>query len=102
MHDVRMLVEGEDVIEDKTDHNCLEMLWVDLPLPEREVPIKEVIKVPIIQPWPEDPGKADRPAQAGRGLKVKVNLPIFKEEKKKDVVTYCSWQWDVAIFCHSG
>ena len=29
---------------------------------------------------------------------MKVNLPIFKDEKSKDAVTYCSWQWDVTIF----
>ena len=39
---------------------------------------------------------------ARRGLRVKVNLPIFKDEKTKDAVTYHSWQWDVAIFCHLG
>ena len=33
---------------------------------------------------------------------MKVNLPIFKDEKAKDVVTYCSWRWDVAIFGQSG
>ena len=38
----------------------------------------------------------------GRGLWVKVNLPIFKDERTKDAVTYHTWQWDVAIFCHSG
>ena len=42
------------------------------------------------------------PVWTGRGLRVKVNLPIFKDEKAKDVVTYCSWQWDVPIFCHLG
>ena len=41
-------------------------------------------------------------AQPGRGLRVKVNLLTFKDEKTKDVVTYHSWQWDIAIFCHSG
>ena len=40
--------------------------------------------------------------RAGRGLRVKVNLLIFKDEKTKDAVTYHSWWWDVAIFCHSG
>ena len=34
----------------------------------------------------------------GRGLWVKVNLPIFKDKKIKDAVTYHSWQWDMAIF----
>ena len=42
----------------QADHNFLKMLWVNLPLPEGTVPIKEVIKVPISQPWLEDPGKA--------------------------------------------
>ena len=38
----------------------------------------------------------------GRGLRVKVNLPVFKDKKTKDAVTYCSWWWDVAIYCHLG
>ena len=29
-------------------------------------------------------------------------MPIFKDEKTKDAVTYCSYQWDVTIFCHLG
>ena len=29
---------------------------------------------------------------------MKVNLPIFKDEKTKDAVTYHSWCWDIAIF----
>ena len=33
---------------------------------------------------------------------MKVNLLTFKDEKTKDAVNYCSWRWDVAIFCHSG
>ena len=33
---------------------------------------------------------------------MKVNLPIFKDEKTKDAVTYYSWWWDMAIFHHSG
>ena len=32
---------------------------------------------------------------------MKVNLPIFKQKKPKDAVTYCSWPWDVAIFHQS-
>ena len=50
MHSLRMLEGGEDVIEDKADHNFLKILWADLPLPEGEVLIMEVIKVPISQP----------------------------------------------------
>ena len=33
---------------------------------------------------------------------MKVNLPLFKDGKMKDVVTYHSWQWDTATFCWSG
>ena len=43
-----------------------------------------------------------RSACVGRGLQVKVILPIFKDEKSKDAVTYHPWQWDVAIFHWSG
>ena len=39
---------------------------------------------------------------AARVLRVKVNLPIFKDEKTKDAVAYQSWRWDVTIFCQSG
>ena len=46
--------------------------------------------------------ESNQPVWAGRGLRVKVNLPIFKDEKTKDGVTYCSWQWDIAVFHHSG
>ena len=44
-------------------------------------------------------GESNWPVWPGRGLRMKVNLPIFKDEKTKDAVTYCSWQWDVTIFC---
>ena len=39
---------------------------------------------------------------AGRGVRVKVNLLIFNDEKTKDAVTYYLGQWDRAIFCHLG
>ena len=39
---------------------------------------------------------------AGRDLQVKVNLPVFKDEKSKDAVTFWSWWWDVAIFHWCG
>ena len=38
----------------------------------------------------------------GRGFRVKVSLPTFKDEKAKDTVTYCSWWWDMSMFCCSG
>ena len=43
-------------------------------------------------------GNSQRSVGAVRGLMVKVNLPIFKDEKMKDAVTYLSWWWDMAIF----
>ena len=46
--------------------------------------------------------EGNRPVWAGRGLRVKVNLLIFKDEKTKDAVTYHSWQWDMVIFHCSG
>ena len=46
--------------------------------------------------------ESNRAGRIERGLRVKVNLPIIKDEKTKDAVTYHSWQWDVAIFCCSG
>ena len=42
------------------------------------------------------------PVWPGRGLRVKVNLQIFKGKKAKDALTYHSWWLDVAIFCSSG
>ena len=45
--------------------------------------------------------ESNHTGRAGRGLKVKVNLPICKDEKTKDAVTYCSWWWDISIFHHS-
>ena len=33
---------------------------------------------------------------------MKVNLLIFKDEKTKDTVTSCSWQWNIGIFHHLG
>ena len=47
MYGLRMLVGVEDIIKDKAGYNSLNALWVDLPLPEGEVLIKEAIKVPI-------------------------------------------------------
>ena len=37
----------------------------------------------------------------GRGFRVKVNLPICKDEKVKDTVTYHSWHWNTSVFCCS-
>ena len=31
-----------------------------------------------------------------------MNLLIFKDEKMKDAVTYCSWWWNMAIFHQMG
>ena len=46
--------------------------------------------------------ESNQARRAGKGLRVKVNLPTFKDEKTKDAVTYHLWQRDIAIFCHSG
>ena len=47
-------------------------------------------------------GSSQRSACSGRGLWLKVNLLICKDEKMKDAVTYYSCWWDVAIFHWSG
>ena len=47
-------------------------------------------------------GSSQEPVHLERGLWVKVNLTIFKDEKMRDAVTYCSWQCNVAIFHQSG
>ena len=52
--------------------------------------------------WTGGCGGSYQAGRAGRGLRVKVNLPIFKDETIKDAVTCHSWQWDIAIFCHWG
>ena len=33
---------------------------------------------------------------------MKINLPIFKDEDAKDVVTYQSWQWDLMVYRRAG
>ena len=42
--------------------------------------------------------ESNQAGRTGSGLRVKVNLPIFKDEKTRDAVTYHSFWWDVAIF----
>ena len=31
-----------------------------------------------------------------------INLPVFRDEDAKDVVTYQSWRWDLMVYCHAG
>ena len=33
---------------------------------------------------------------------MKINLPIFKDEDAKDVVTYQSWRCDLTVYRHAG
>ena len=79
-------VEAEDGVEDKAPHDSWETLLVDLPLQGEGIPIS--------WPWWGVLEKSNWAGQAGRGLRVKVNLPIFKDEKTKDAVTYHLWQGD--------
>ena len=32
---------------------------------------------------------------------MKINLPIFEDEDKKDAITYKSWHWDIMV-CHQA
>ena len=34
--------------------------------------------------------------------RMKINLPIFKDEDAKDAVTYQSWRWDLTMYRHVG
>ena len=36
------------------------------------------------------------------GACMKINLPVFKDEDAKDVVTYQSWRWDLMVYQHAG
>ena len=36
------------------------------------------------------------------GAHMKINLPTFKDEDAKDVVTYQSWRWDLMVYWHVG
>ena len=29
---------------------------------------------------------------------MKINLPVFKDEDTKDVITYQSWHWDLTVY----
>ena len=32
---------------------------------------------------------------------MKISLPIFKDEDKKDAITYQSWCWDIMVYCQA-
>ena len=34
--------------------------------------------------------------------RMKINLPIFKDEDAKEAVTYQSWRWDLMVYRHAG
>ena len=36
------------------------------------------------------------------GAHMKINLPVFKYEDTKDMVTYQSWRWDLTVYRHVG
>ena len=33
---------------------------------------------------------------------MKINLPVFKDQDKKDAITYQSWHWDLTLYCCAG
>ena len=46
-------------------------------------------------------------SQCGRqcretGTRMKINLPVFKDEDAKDAVTYQSWRWDLMVYHFVG
>ena len=36
------------------------------------------------------------------GGHMKINLPFFKDEDKKDTIISQSWWWDLMVYCHTG
>ena len=94
-------VEVEDGIEDKVPHSYWETLPVVLPLQEEGVQIGKWTEFSSVD-HDERSRESNWAGRMGRSLRVKVNLPIFKDEKTKDAVTYHLWWWDIAIFCSSG
>ena len=36
------------------------------------------------------------------GAHMKINLPVFKDEDAKDMVTYQSWKWDLTMYQYVG
>ena len=36
------------------------------------------------------------------GGHMKINQPVFKDEDKKDAITYQSWHWDLMVYYHAG
>ena len=54
-----------------------------------------------------DRSKGSQHSWCGRRCKetrahMKINLPIFKDEDTKDVITYQSWTWDLTVYCCVG
>ena len=97
---LRMWVEVEDDIEDKAPHNCWDMFLEDLSLQgSSNWGSNQSSHHSTMMGWSREGNWGGR---AGRGLKGKVNLLIFKDEKTKDTVTYYLWRWDVATFFFLG
>ena len=78
------------------------MLLVDLPPLEEKVLIEKVSKVPISQPWLEDPGKPIDLSGQKEVWGWRSTYWCSRNKKTKDTMTYCSWPWDVPIFHCSG
>ena len=61
--------------------------------------IGEAIKVPSSQPWWRVSREGNQPVCSKEGvLGWRSICWFFKDEKTKDAVPYCSWQWDVGYF----
>ena len=94
-----------DLVEDagnREHQGFLEVLLEALPLQGIGVLIEEVIKALCTLHWWEHLATVTDEHVWEVGLQLKVNLPIFKDEKTKDAVTYHSWWCNVAIFHWSG
>ena len=47
-------------------------------------------------------GHSQRDRRQQEETRMKINLPIFKDEDAKDAVTYQSWRWDLTVYRCAG
>ena len=99
---LNMWVEVEDSVEDRVAHDYQETLLVDLPLQGEGVLIKEVIRVPISQPWWEGLEKVTEQEGQEEVWGWRSICQSSRMKRPKMLLTYHSWRWDIAIFSLLG
>ena len=92
-----VLVKVVDGIDDKKHHGFIEITLVAHPLLGLEALHQGSNQSSQHSTMMRASKESNQLVWEERGLRVKVNLQFFKDEKNKDAVTYHSWRWDVAI-----